>query len=1049
MFAMIYRFGECLLDTQQHQLQRAGQSLWLRSKVLQVLLYLLEHRDRTVLKQELCEQVWPQQFISEATLESIVRAVLQAIGDSGRRQQLIQTVYGYGYRFSAAVEEGIDPSGGTAGEAMRAHPDAAPVALMSGSVDEPDDAPATDARAEAGLAPQPEPPRRRDTAPAGEWKVVTVLCCALAKAAVVPVPMAGEATPVPTYTVFGRRGRRQPLIRRGQMWVRTPFLGRPRELATLRALWRQAQEVRGQVVGVVGEPGIGKSRLVYECRRCLGGRSVTSLTSSCRSHGAATPYLPILDLLRQTCGITERDDPSAITAKVRASLPEVGLVPGPWAPYLLRLLEVPAGTDLPATLSPQAVKARTTEAFVQLALQGARQRPLVLEVENLHWIDPSSEEVFAALVERLVDARILLLLTYRPGYRPRWIDRSYATQLALMRLGPRDSRRLVQAIIRTVAVPDVVVQAILAQAEGNPLFLEELARAAVELGDRPRTMVLPTTIQSVLAARIDRLPPEEKQLLQVAAVIGRDIAVPLLEAVAEVPAAVLQRSLAHLQAMELLYETTRVVDRIVTFKHALTREAAYRSLLASTRQEYHQRIAQVLEARFPESADTQPELLAHHCIEAGLYAQAISYWQQAGQRAFERSANLEAIRHLTKALELLKTLPDTREHTQQELTLLVALGVAIILTKGHAAPEVGTIYSRARELCRQVGDTPHLFSALLGLWRFSFVRGEFQTARELEERLLSLAESLQDPALLSRAHLTRGEGLLFRGELAQARAHAEQGIALYDPQQHQSQVFRYGSDSGVCCRCCAALALWGLGYPEQALQRSGEALTLAQELAHPFSLAFALSEAALLHQCRREGLLTQERAERSITFSTEWGFASWVALGTILRGWALVQQGQSEEGIAQVRQGSAAIRTMGQELGRPRQLAMLAEAYGRVGQTAEGFVMLAEALTAVHNTGERWWEAELHRLKGQLLLARSAKQHTEAEACFHQALDIARRQQAKSWELRAAMSLSRLWQGHRKLKKAHQLLTPIYNWFTEGFDTADLQEAKQLLAELS
>jgi DNA-binding winged helix-turn-helix (wHTH) protein/class 3 adenylate cyclase/tetratricopeptide (TPR) repeat protein len=937
--AMVYRFGDCSLDTQRHRLQRAGQPVRLRSKVFQVLRYLLEHRDRTVLKQELCEQVWPQQFISEATLESTVRAVRQAIGDSGRMQQLIQTVYGYGYRFSATVEEGVDPSGGTAGEAMRAHPDVAPVALMPDSVDEPDDAPATDARAEAGLAPQPEPPRHRDTAPAGEWKVVTVLCCALAKvpvgsappepeawsrqmralyvlardavqrhggilrpvmgesiiavfgaptaqedhaqravlaglelqrrlrdaqhevlevrmglhtalvtvggvgddpattvavvgdavtraaalqkqaargvilcseatarlvqqvvrvAAVVPVPMAGEVPPVPAYTVFGRRGRRRPLIRRGEMWVRTPFLGRPHELATLRALWQQAQEGRGQVMGVVGEPGIGKSRLVYEYRRSLGGRSVTYLTSSCRSHGAATPYLPILDLLRQTCGITERDDPRTITAKVHASLPEVDLVPGPWAPYLLRLLEVPAGADLLATLSPQAVKARTTEAFVQLALQGARQRPLVLEVENLHWIDPSSEEVLVALVERLVAARILLLLTYRPGYWPRWIDRSYATQLALMRLGPRDSRRLVQAIIRTVAVPDGVVQAILAQAEGNPLFLEELAQAAVELGDRPRTMVLPTTIQSVLAARIDRLPPEEKQLLQVAAVIGRDIAVPLLEAVAEVPAAVLQRSLAHLQAMELLYEATHVANRIVTFKHALTWEAAYRSLLASTRQEYHQRIAQVLEARFPESADIQPELLAHHCTEAGFYAQAISYWQQAGQRAFERSANLEAIGHFTKALELLKTLPDARERTQQELTLLTALGVPMLLTKGHAAPEVGTIYTRARKLCRQVGETPQLFSALLGLWRFSFVRGEFQTARELEERLLSLAESRQDPALLLRAHLTRGEGLLCRGAFAQARAHAEQGIALYDPQQHRMQVFRYGSDSGGC-----------------------------------------------------------------------------------------------------------------------------------------------------------------------------------------------------------------------------------------------------------
>jgi predicted ATPase len=514
----------------------------------------------------------------------------------------------------------------------------------------------------------------------------------------------------------------------------------------------------------------------------------------------------------------------------------------------------------------------------------------------------------------------------------------------------------------------------------------------------------------------------------------------------------------------LLYQRGLPPQTTYVFKHALIQEAAYQSLLKSTRQQYHQQIALVLEERFPDTKEHQPELLAHHYTEAGLTARAIPYWQQAGQRATQRSANAEAISHLTTALELLKTLPDTPERTQQELTLQIALGVTLQAAKGYGAPEVGTVYTRARELCRRVGETSLLFPELPGLWKFYLVRAELQTVRELGEQLLILAQRVQDPVLLLEAHCALGNASFWLGEVASARAHSEQSIALYDPQQHRSLAFLYGDDPGVLCLSYAAGALWSLGYPEQALKRSHEALTLAQELSHPSSLAFALSWAAMLHQYRWEGQAAQERVEATIALSTEQGFPYWLTFGTILRGWVLAEQGQGEEGIGQIRQGMEAWRATGAELRRPYYLALLAEAYGKVGQAEKGLTALAEALTVADKTGERFYEAELYRLKGQLTLQKfqvsgskfqeSPKSEvrgpeSEAEECFLKAIEIAGKQEAKSLELRAVMSLSRLWQQQGKKAEARQMLAEIYGWFTEGFDTADLKEAKALLEELA
>jgi predicted ATPase len=411
------------------------------------------------------------------------------------------------------------------------------------------------------------------------------------------------------------------------------------------------------------------------------------------------------------------------------------------------------------------------------------------------------------------------------------------------------------------------------------------------------------------------------------------------------------------------------------------------------------------------------------------------------------------VAHLRKGLEVLATLPDTPERAQQELVVQTTLGPALMVTKGYSAPEMIQAYARARELCQQVGDTPQLFQVLRGLWYFYLQRVELRTARELGEQLLTLAQRVGDPALLLEAHYTLGNTLNYLGEFPAAHAHFAQGMALYDPLQHHSLAFRYGQDPGVICRTYAGVTLWWLGYPDQALQRSHEALTLAGELAHPFSLGFALYFAAFLHQLRREWRLTHERAEAVIALAAEQGFALWGALGMFMQGWALTERdpepdagrGPAEEGIAQMHQGLAALRAIPAEVFRPYGLALLAEASAKMGQREEGLTLLAEALALTNDKEERRWEAELHRLKGEILLAGAAEQHREAEACFRQALDVARRQEAKSWELRAAMSLSRLWQQQGKRDEARQLLAPVYSWFTEGFDTLDLQEAQALL----
>jgi predicted ATPase len=594
-------------------------------------------------------------------------------------------------------------------------------------------------------------------------------------------------------------------------------------------------------------------------------------------------------------------------------------------------------------------------------------------------------------------------------------------------------------------VPAEVLAQIVAKTDGIPLFVEELVKTILESGlvqeDAGRyvltgplpPLAIPATLQDALMARLDRLAVV-KEVAQLGAVLGREFAYALLRAVAPLDEATLQQALAQLVEAELLYQRGMPPQVTYVFKHALIQDTAYQSLLKSTRQQYHQRIAQVLEQHFPETVDTQPELLAQHYTEAGLIAQAIPYWQRAGERASERSAPLEAISHLTKGLELLTTLPDTPEHRQQELDVQTTLGWALRVTKGLAAPEVAAAYHRAHALCQEVGETPQIFPVLAGLVSFYINRGELQTARELGEQMLRLAQRGHDPARLVDAHIQLGNALFSLGEFGVARPHLEQGIS----NTTYMEIFRLSR---------LAQTLWYLGYPDQALQRSQEALTLAREREQPAGLANALIYAAHIHGNCREWHMAYEQAEAALVLAREQGLAFRLAEATTLRGWALVEQGQGEAGIAQIRQGIAAERATGSR--SANQLALLAKACRHLGQSEEGLRVVAEALASGNSNGEGRWTAELYRLQGELLLTLASEHHAEAETCFQQALEAARRQQAKSWELRAAMSLARLWQRQGKRTAARELLAPVYGWFTEGFDTVDLQEAKALLEALT
>ncbi len=863
-------------------------------------------------------------------------------------------------------------------------------------------------------------------------------------------PFKGVEDPVQLYRVIQPSGARRRLPVRGL----TPFIGRQDELSLLLNRWDQVREGEGQLMLVLGEAGIGKSRLVQRFHEQIADTPHTWLECAAASLHQNTPFYAVTELLEQGFQWRGEQTSEERIASLEATLKSAEVKLGEALPLIARLANLPIPDRYsPLQMPPDQQRKRLLATIAAWALGSARIQPMVIVVEDLHWADPSTLEVIQVLVEQDAMAPLLIICTARPEFRAPWPLRAHHAQLTLDRLNARTASEMVSHLATEGKLTPNTVEAMVKRSAGVPLFVEELTHAVIESNDlRPALVEIPATLRDLLMARLDRLG-EAREIAQVAAVLGHQFSWEMLSAIAPIEDEKLVAALKTLAEAGLLLEQGTPPEANYRFRHALIQETAYQSLLRTKRQRFHRRIAEVMEERFPVSGETQPGLLAFHLTEAGLSQQAIPQWQAAAQKAIERSANAEAISHLTKALEMLKKLPESRSRAQQELALQIALGASLMPTKGYASPEVENVHRRARELYNEVGESPQFFPMLFGSWQFYSVRAEYNTARELGEQLVSMARGAHDPELLIEAHVARGNTLSFLGELVLAREHLEHAIALYDPQRYRSHDFVYAEDPGVHSLSYATLVLWLLGYPDQARKRSREAFAMAQELSHPFSLAFALVHVLYVHRFSHEVKATEERARELTALSTEHGFPITLAAGAAHLGWSLAEQGLGEEGIAQIRQAINTWRATGSTLFyQPFLLGMLAEACGKVGLSEDGLSVLAEALAIADKTGERFWESELYRLKGELTLQSQFqgarfKVRDEAEGCFRKAIEIARRQSAKSLELRAVMSLSRLWWHHDNKSEARERLAEIYGWFTEGFDTADLKAAKVLLKD--
>ncbi|MGE3535921.1 MAG: AAA family ATPase [Candidatus Tectimicrobiota bacterium] len=1219
---MRYVFAGCTLDTHLYSLQRAGRQIFLRPKVFQVLLYLLDHHDRVVTKQELLEAVWPEQYISEATLADCIRDIRQAMGEPRGSQQVIQTRHRHGYRLVAEVlvETVTAP-------APQEHHTSTLLKAGSGKPSVHHVAPTGDVAGEEAPGPGPADLGTRPTqaafsvplpaaavvsgAPlplaAAERRQVTVLACALIDAPGLAeqrdpedwydivqawqetctgvsallqghiVPQVGEALliyfgypqaheddarravragldllaalellrtrfshlPGPELMVrigihtgpiiIGRLGatlrpaqlatgttpqlamRLQAMARSNTLLIShaterlvrgyvacqesdqqiawstdtslplwqvrglttaqsrldsvrpaglTPLLGREAEMRLLQERWQRAQEGEGQVVLLSGEAGIGKSRLADTLWTQLDATGCTQILLHCSPYHTHSALFPLLAHLRQLAHLSPTDTPATQLDKLAQTVCSYGLPPHQVLPLLAPLLAVPLDQRYPPrSLPPEQHKQQTYEALVAWLHAEARRQPLFVLCEDVHWADPSTLELLSLWLSQVPTLQAFTLLLFRPEFRPPWTAHPHCVYLTLPRLTPTQVEQMLTMLTRDRPLPADMCAQVMARSDGVPLFVEEFVKMLQE-SSLPQTstapnertaldlpLTIPASLQDALMARLDRLG-SARALAQLGAAWGREFTYAQMQHLAELEEATLAQHLTQLVEAEILHQRGFPPQARYRFKHALIQETAYQSLLRSTRQAYHGHIAQVLVTHFPETTATQPELLAHHYTEAGLVEQAMTCWQHAGARASRHSAHIEAVSHYRKAGALLTTLPETPARQRQALDLLLALGPALSVIKGYARPEVEQIYKRAYDLCGELGDTAQLFPTLWGLLRFYMGQGLLAQAREIAEQLVRQAEQSLTPHRLE-AYDALVAVLSFLGEGAAALPYLERALALIDPSVEQTLAEHQGLAPGVRCLAVAANILSFLGFPTQAVQRGQEALALAQAVEHPYSTAAAQNWLLYVYRRHHQVQEVLVRAEHLVTLASTQGFPLYVGLGTCWRGWAHALLGRGHDSLMELHQGMAMVLAAGQSMARPLCLVLLAEAAGHLGQAKDGLALLNEALAALESSGRGDLLAEVYWLQGSLYLAQDIPQAARAEACWQQALAIARRQQARTLELQAARSLSQLWDTQGKRDLARQLLTEIYAWFTEGFETTALQEARALLEALA
>ena len=845
----------------------------------------------------------------------------------------------------------------------------------------------------------------------------------------------------------------------------TRLVGRQEEIDLLLRRWSKAIDGEGQVVLLSGEAGIGKSRLIAALSERLATEPHTRLRYFCSPQRTDSALYPIISQMERAARFARGDTAETKLDKLDAVLAQSYTPPQDRALFA-ELLSLPNDGRYPKVeLPPQQHRQRTLEALTRQIVALAEQSPVLMIFEDVHWIDPTSLEALGRGIDRIKSVGVLLIITYRPEFEPPWIGRPYVTALTLNRLAQREIAALIDGVTGNKPLSASIRQDIIERTDGIPLFVEEMTKAVLEAeseGDARRNvavvpspaLAVPASLHASLMARLDRLGPA-KEVAQIGSAIGREFSHALLAAVMRKPEAELGSALDRLIEAGLLFRQGVPPHATYLFKHALVQDAAYGTLLREPRRALHARIAETLEGQFAEIAENQPEILARHCSEAGLIEKAAGLWGKAGQRSLARSALLEAVAQLTRALNQIVDLPATTALRREQIKLQVALINALFHVKGYAAPETKAAEEQARLLIEQaeaLGEPPDdpllLFSVLYGFWVANTVAFNGDICRDLAAQFLALAERQGATVPLMVGHRLTGESLLFTGDIGESRAHYDQAIAFYDPAEHRPLTTRFGQDVGVAILGRRSWVLWLLGYPHAALADAEQVLRGAREIGHAATLMYGLRGTSLTQALRGNYTTANGEAAELVALAGEKGAALWKAFGMMNQGWVLARTGNASDAIKMLTSGITAYRSTGSTLFLPFYLSYLAQARAELGQFDDARRCIGEAMTAAETTKERWCEAEVNRVAGEIALLSPERDAAKAEGYFEPALSVARAQQAKSWELRAAMSMARLWRDQGKGKEARDLLAPIYGWFTEGFDTLDLKEAKVLLDEL-
>jgi len=861
---------------------------------------------------------------------------------------------------------------------------------------------------------------------------------------------------------FANRVQAYEVVRRSMVESRfkalrtasTPLVGRDADIELLMRRWEQAKSGDGCAVLIAGEPGIGKSRIAETIVERLGSGPYTRLRYFCSPHHQDSALYPSITQLERAAGFRREDTAEQRLTKLEAVLAQGANDVSEVVPLLAGLLSIPMGDRYPpVNLTPQKRKEKTLRAqLAQLEGLAARQ-PVLMVWEDLHWSDPTTRESLDLFIDRVSTLRVMMILTFRPEFTAPWLGRSHVTMLNLDRLPPRQRAEMIVHLTGGKALPQEIADHIVDRTDGVPLFIEELTKSVVESGlveeadghyaatGPVAPLAIPTSLQASLLARLDRLATS-REIAQIGAALGRSFSHELISAVAQVPQRQLDDTLEQLVQAELIFREGTPPDVEYTFKHALVQDAAYSTLLRRRRQQLHARIAATLESRFSESVAAEPAILAQHCTRAGLDEKAVGYWLKAGRQSTARSATTEAVSQLRKGLDLLLSLPEDPCRTQQELDLQIALSQALIATSGYSAPAVAETIVRARALAKQLDRSDYVLPLLGSQWNFHLARAEHKLALSLAKEMEEFGKARGDETARLLGNFSDGLSCFFLGEITAAHARFEQSLGLSDPAHRALNVA--GQYAGTLVHLATTLAI--LGYIDQARSRVAEAVSESRRLGHALTRVDVLFWASWTEWVSGSVHALQRHAEEAIALSNEHGFPFWLGWALVCRGWSLSALGQGEEGLRLVTRGLSLARDTGGVVHTPWALTLLAEAEAKLGNPVKGLGYAADAAQIMEKTDERFSEAELHRVRGELLAATGDQ--AAAEQSYEKALAVAKRQSARIFELRAATSLARLWRDQGKRGAASDLLAPIYNWFTEGFDTPVLQGAKALLESL-